>query len=93
MHDGSLKTLEDVVVFYNKGGTPNQWLSKDIRPLNLTPAEQKDLVAFMERLPAKSRRKYQPRRNYQSNEPENWRWCSLSVHVDRRSLPSDWCST
>ena len=50
MHDGSLKTLEDVVVFYNKGGTPNQWLSKDIRPLNLTPAEQKDLVAFMEAL-------------------------------------------
>ena len=50
MHDGSLKTLEDVVAFYNKGGTPNQWLSKDIRPLNLTPVEQKDLVAFMEAL-------------------------------------------
>jgi cytochrome c peroxidase len=50
MHDGSLKTLEDVVVSYNKGGTPNQWLSKDIRPLNLTPQEQKDLVAFMEAL-------------------------------------------
>ena len=50
MHDGSLKTLEDVVAFYNNGGTPNQWLSKDIRPLNLTPVEQKDLVAFMEAL-------------------------------------------
>ena len=50
MHDGSLKTLEEVIAFYNKGGTPNQWLSKDIRPLNLTPQEQKDLVAFMEAL-------------------------------------------
>ena len=50
MHDGSLKTLEDVIAFYNKGGTPNPWLSKDIRPLNLTPVEQKDLVAFMEAL-------------------------------------------
>ena len=47
MHDGSLKTLDEVVAFYNKGGTPNQWLSKEIRPLNLTAAEQKDLVAFM----------------------------------------------
>jgi cytochrome c peroxidase len=50
MHDGSLKTLEAVVAFYAQGGTPNQWLSKDIRPLNLTPEEQKDLVAFMEAL-------------------------------------------
>ena len=47
MHDGSLKTLDELVAFYNKGGTPNQWLSKEIRPLNLTAAEQKDLVAFM----------------------------------------------
>ena len=50
MHDGSLKTLEEVVAFYNKGGAPNQWLSKEVRPLNLTAAEQKDLVAFMEAL-------------------------------------------
>jgi cytochrome c peroxidase len=50
MHDGSLATLEEVVAFYNKGGTPNQWLSKEIRSLNLTADEQKDLVAFMEAL-------------------------------------------
>jgi cytochrome c peroxidase len=42
--------LEEVIAFYNKGGMPNQWLSKEIRPLNLTATEQKDLVAFMEAL-------------------------------------------
>ncbi len=48
MHDGSLKTLHDVVEHYNKGGTPNKWLSKDrIRPLNLTTEEVEDVVQFM----------------------------------------------
>lgn len=46
MHDGSLGTLEEVVAFYNKGGTPNQWLSKETRPLNLTAKEQKDLLGI-----------------------------------------------
>jgi cytochrome c peroxidase len=50
MHDGSLKTLDEVVSFYNRGGTPNPWLSKEIRPLNLSVEEQKDLVALMEAL-------------------------------------------
>lgn len=50
MHDGTLKTLDEVIAFYDKGGTPNQWLSKEIRPLKLTPAERQDLVAFMEAL-------------------------------------------
>jgi cytochrome c peroxidase len=56
MHDGSLKTLEEVVVHYNNGGvTPatapvNDFLSGGIRPLELTDAEIDDLVAFMEAL-------------------------------------------
>jgi len=56
MHDGSLKTLKDVVVHYNnggvtKGGDPvNDFLSGGIRPLNLTDAEIDDLVSFMEAL-------------------------------------------
>lgn len=50
MHDGSLRTLDEVIAFYNKGGMPNQWLSKEMRPLNLAAEEQKDLVAFMEAL-------------------------------------------
>jgi len=50
MHDGSLKTLEDVVEHYNKGGIKNPWLDQRLKPLNLTPAEKKDLVAFLKAL-------------------------------------------
>lgn len=50
MHDGSEKTLEDVVAFYNKGGIKNPWLSGEIRPLTLTAQEQADLVAFLRSL-------------------------------------------
>ena len=56
MHDGSLKTLEDVVEFYDKGGKVkdddpvNGFQSGGIRPLNLTEEEQEDLVAFMKAL-------------------------------------------
>ncbi|MBX3436666.1 MAG: c-type cytochrome [Planctomycetaceae bacterium] len=47
MHDGSFATLEDVVEYYNKGGTPNSQLDEEITPLNLTPAELQDLVTFL----------------------------------------------
>lgn len=47
MHDGSMATLEEVVEYYNKGGTPNKWLSDKITPLKLTPQEKLDLVEFM----------------------------------------------
>ena len=50
MHDGSLATLEDVVEHYDKGGTPNPSLDKDMKKLNLTPSEKADLVAFMKAL-------------------------------------------
>ena len=50
MHDGSEKTLEEVVAFYNRGGVKNPWLSSDIKPLSLTVQEQKDLVAFLQSL-------------------------------------------
>lgn len=48
MHDGSLKTLMDVVEHYAKGGTPNKWLSDKMVKLNLTAQDKQDLVAFME---------------------------------------------
>ena len=48
MHDGSQKTLAEVVDWYDKGGHPNPQLSDGIRKLNLTPEEKGDLVAFME---------------------------------------------
>ena len=55
MHNGVYKTLEEVVDFYEKGGgkglhiaPPNQTLPFD--KLKLTPAEKKNLVAFMKTL-------------------------------------------
>ena len=50
MHDGSEATLRAVVAFYNKGGVANSWLSKEIKPLNLSAAQVDDLVAFLEAL-------------------------------------------
>ena len=47
MHDGSLKTLEDVVAHYNKGGIDNPFLSEDLFPLGLSKEQQKDLVTFL----------------------------------------------
>ena len=50
MHDGSLKTLDDVVEFYNKGGIPNKNLDERIKPLHLTDQDRKDLVEFLKSL-------------------------------------------
>lgn len=50
MHDGSLKTLEEVVEYYDKGGTPNKNLDEKMKPLHLTAAEKKDLAEFMRAL-------------------------------------------
>jgi cytochrome c peroxidase len=50
MHDGSLKTLEEVVEFYDKGGEPNKNLDEKIKKLNLTADQKKDLVEFLKSL-------------------------------------------
>ncbi len=50
MHDGSLKTLEDVVALYVQGGGKNRWLSPKIKPLKLSKQEQADLVEFLKAL-------------------------------------------
>jgi cytochrome c peroxidase len=50
MHDGSEKTLEEVLAFYDKGGHPNKWLSPKIKPLHLTKQEEQDLVEFLKSL-------------------------------------------
>lgn len=47
MHDGSLKTLEEVVDWYAKGGHPNPHLSMNVRKLELTDQDKVDLVEFM----------------------------------------------
>jgi cytochrome c peroxidase len=46
-HDGSARTLWDVVDHYNKGGMNNPWLDEKIRPLGLSETEIDDLVAFL----------------------------------------------
>lgn len=50
MHDGSLATLEEVVDYFDRGGTPNAWLSPNVKPLGLLEQEKKDLVAFLKSL-------------------------------------------
>lgn len=61
MHDGSMKTLEEVVEHYNKGGIANDQLDEEIYPLKLTADEKKDLIAFMkEGLSSKSYPMHKP---------------------------------
>jgi cytochrome c peroxidase len=50
MHDGSLKTLKDVVDFYDGGGSANPGLDPEIKELKLSERERADLVAFLESL-------------------------------------------
>lgn len=50
MHNGSLKTLIDVVQFYNRGGIANSHLDKLMHSLHLNDNEVNDLVEFMRAL-------------------------------------------
>lgn len=50
MHDGSMRTLEEVVEFYNQGGGKSPNRDPRLRPLSLSPQDKKDLVAFMRSL-------------------------------------------
>jgi cytochrome c peroxidase len=50
MHDGSLKTLKDVVEFYVGGGNSNPQMDPEIKPLKLSVRDRSDLVIFLESL-------------------------------------------
>ncbi|MBI3651633.1 MAG: cytochrome-c peroxidase [Acidobacteria bacterium] len=50
MHNGSEKTLLDVIKFYNKGGELNPNLDGGMRPLKLTDPQMDDLVEFLKTL-------------------------------------------
>ncbi len=51
MHDGSMKSLQEVVEFYNKGGNRNDKLLSDkIKPLNLPKDDLEALVEFLKAL-------------------------------------------
>ena len=54
MHDGSFKTLEEVVKHYNSGGKSNKQKSSLIKPINLTGLEQQNLIAFLKTLTDKN---------------------------------------
>lgn len=48
MHDGSLKTLADVVAYYNRGGNDTVNQDPRVRPMGLSADEQAALVAFLQ---------------------------------------------
>jgi cytochrome c peroxidase len=50
MHDGSITTLVDVVAFYARGGGANEHLDARMQRLELSAADQRALVAFLESL-------------------------------------------
>ena len=50
MHDGSLATLREVVEFYDSGNGEDPQRDSHLRKLNLSDAQKKQLVAFLESL-------------------------------------------
>lgn len=50
MHDGSLRSLDAVIDYYDRGGHAHDAIDTRIRPLGLTPAERADLLAFLRSL-------------------------------------------
>ena len=54
MHDGTLKSLEEVIDFYNRGAQANPNLDSSIKPLSLSPEEKSDLATFLRTLSARA---------------------------------------
>jgi cytochrome c peroxidase len=50
LHDGSARSLDDVLKFYDHGGQPNPNLDPMVRPLKLTDEDEADLKALLEAL-------------------------------------------
>ncbi len=53
MHNGSYRTLEEVIDHYDRGGDDKSNLDPNIKPLNLSGQEKQDLVEFMKSLTGK----------------------------------------
>jgi cytochrome c peroxidase len=64
MHDGSLKTLEDVIDYYDKGGTPNKNLHPAMHPLHLSDEDKKALIAFIKSLNGEGWQTFQEPKEY-----------------------------
>lgn len=50
MHDGSMKTLREVVQYYRRGGERNPWLAEEMKPVELSSDDEDAMVAFLEAL-------------------------------------------
>lgn len=50
MHDGSFRTLRQVVEFYDQGGFPHEGIDPQIQPLGLSGDEISDLLSFLRSL-------------------------------------------
>jgi cytochrome c peroxidase len=50
MHNGSFKTLLDVLKHYNEGGKHSQQQDSLIKPLHLTMQDMLDIIEFMKTL-------------------------------------------
>lgn len=50
MHDGSQRSLEEVIDYYDRGGHANPHLSNEMGPLDLSPQEKSQLLAFLRAL-------------------------------------------
>ncbi len=69
MHNGSEKTLLDVVKFYNRGGEANPNLDGSIIPLNLTDGEMDDLVELMKTFTSDDTRRLMKETKAQTRAP------------------------
>ncbi|MEW6130811.1 MAG: cytochrome c peroxidase [Acidobacteriota bacterium] len=69
MHNGSEKTLLDVIKFYDKGGEANPNLDGGMRPLKLTDPEMEDLVEFLKTLTSDSIRERAKNTKAQTRAP------------------------
>ena len=64
MHNGSQKTLREVIEFYNMGGVENPYRSELIEPLGLTDQEIEDIIAFLTALDGKGWQKIGPPKTF-----------------------------
>jgi cytochrome c peroxidase len=53
MHNGSVKTLEEVLAHYAKGGMKTANKSKNIKGFELSKESERDLIAFLNSLTSK----------------------------------------
>src|SRR5271155_416353 len=58
MHNGVFTTLSEVLDFYSQGCGKNPFLDSRLHPLNFTPQQKQDLLAFLDTLTGDNR--YQP---------------------------------